>query len=342
MTKPTVLLDSGAYTAMRKGIVIDIDKYAQYVIEHGHEYANCFNLDSIGNAKQSYLNWLHLKKLGAKTIPVYHIGTPEKWLKRYLDQTDYIALGAIANLDTSQRMLSLGHIWKTYLVDEKGFPKVKVHGLGLTAIDIMVRYPWFSVDSFTPVISAVWGSILLPRVDAKGNPHFYDLFICKASDQAVHKKGMTNSFVNLPVRVQEIYKGWFEEYGFDLGDIHYQKIRPRRGKEEKEEVTMFPELTVAPDTSTLTIANHWEVRMRWNLIIWNKLKERLPIYPRPFTDEVTKLETKHTGNRTIMYMGVSTTTHLEIFNTVRPKLDILISYAYLNETLEQKIKNYKG
>ena len=343
MNKPQVLLDSGAYTAFKKGITINIDKYAEYVVEHGHEYAGCFNLDSIGNAPTSYANWKRLKDAGAETIPVYHVGTPEEWLKKYLKQTDYIGLGAIANMDTQQRLFGLGSIWKKYLIDPYGMPKYKIHGLGLTAIPIMLRYPWYSLDSFTPVISAVWGSVLLPKLQNDGTEEYLGLGICKISDQGNHKVGMSNSYPSLPPRIKEFYEALFEKHGFTLGEIAYQEKRARRGK--KHELDDRPErlfdLTKAADTTIPTLANSWEERMRWNLIMWTQLRERLPINPRIFEDnEPTYKEEVNDNPKTLMYMGVSTTTHLQIFEKVHPKLDILISYAYLSDSISTHIKHY--
>jgi hypothetical protein len=344
MNKPKVLLDSGAYTAFKKKIVIDIKKYAQFVVEEGHRFSGCFNLDSIGDARVSYLNWKYLKDAGAETIPVYHIGTPEIWLQKYLKQTDYIGLGAIANLDTVQRLYGLGNIWKKYLIDEKGMPKYRVHGLGLTAVPIMLRYPWYSLDSFTPVISAVWGSVLLPDIKT-GDPKYLGLKICKISDQGVHKKGMANSFPNLPPSQKEFYIELFKEHGFLLGEIEYQEQRARRGKKEEHEKKPKPMegmVRIIPsDPDVKTLANSWEERMHFNLVMWNCLRERLPIYPRPFEDNepiYKEVVNKHT--KTIMNMGVSTTTHLQIFNETHPKHDILISYAYWSDLISESINTY--
>jgi len=320
MNKPKVLLDSGAYTASRKGKPIDLDEYATFLIEHRQEYEDCVCLDVIGDGEKSYNNWKYLRGKGINVIPVYHANTDPIWLEKYLRRTDYIALGAIANLNTKKRIENLSKTWGQYLLNKDNTPKVKVHGLGLTNIPIMFQFPWFSVDSFTPVISAVWGSVLLPLVrDAKFN--YLNLGIYRISDQAVHTKGIQGSFPNLPGKLQSKYKELMEENGFKVGDIYYQEIRPRRGEKNKEVLEPIFSLTKKPtDMEEKTLANHWEERMRWNLTLWTKLRELIP--------------------NVRMYMGVSTTTHLEIFNKVTPKLDILISYAYLSEQISKMIKKY--
>jgi hypothetical protein len=360
MKKPQVMLDSGAYTAHRKGKDIDIEKYASFIEENNSDFVSCFNLDSIGTgrdesrakdegeittAEQSYRNWKYLQSKGLKTIPIYHLGTDEKWLKKYLDETDYIGLGAIANLDTSQRLLGLSNIWKKYLVDSTGIPTVKVHGLGLTAIDLMLRYPWYSVDSFTPVISAVWGSVLLPKLDNEGIPYFFNMRINKISDQGDHRLGMENSYLNIPRRNRAFYEKMFTQYGFQVGMIEYQERKDRRGKkgEQERKPPKLPgfRLVFPSDPNIKTLANSWEERMRWNLVMWNFLKERLPVYPRPFIDsESVWNEEVHDGPKSKMFMGVSTMTHLDIFSMVSPKLDILISYAYMTPAIHEHIKKY--
>lgn len=337
MIKPKVILDSGAYTAFRKGKKIKLSEYISYLKEHRSEYEDVFNLDVIGagkdeskdqfegevtTAEKSYLNWKRMRRQGLDPIPVYHVGTDVKWLEQYLKETDYIALGAIANLDTTKRIASLNSIWKKYFLGKDGSPKVRVHGLGLTHVSIMSQFPWFSVDSFTPVISAVWGSVLLPLI--RENTFIYkNLSIYRISDQAEHKVGITGSYLSLPMILRNEYEKAFIESGFNLGKITHKVIRPRRGKkkEQKQEPSrLFEAEQTHSNIEQRTLANHWEERMRWNLTVWTKLREELP--------------------HIRMYMGVSTTTHLEIFNKVSPKLDILISYAYLTKAIEEMIKKY--
>jgi len=323
MHKPQVMLDSGAYTAFRLGRKIDINKYAEFVIEHGKEFAGCFNLDEINNTKKSYENWQYLKSLGAETIPVYHMVTGEDdYLKKYLKQTDFIALGAIANLDQNKRRQGLDRIWKDYLTDKKGKAICKVHGLGLTVIDQMTRYPWYSVDSFTPVISAVWGGILLPKVkDDEFN--YLGMEMCHISDQGKPSPGNTSNWINYPRRLQMKYQELFEEKGFTLGDVFHKERRPtRKDKRLKREDPMSPlwNLRTPSDTEKHTIVNHWEERMRWNLTYWVELQRLIP--------------------QVKMCMGVSTTTHLSIFELVKPKLDILISYAYMSDDIYKAIRRY--
>jgi hypothetical protein len=45
---------------------------------------------------------------------------------------------------------------------------------------------------------------------------------------------------------------------------------------------------------------------------------------------------------TIMYCGISSTTHVEICAKMHPPTDILISYYYCTDAIYEAIKQYKG
>jgi len=64
---------------------------------------------------------------------------------------------------TKQLCIWLDRMWDKYLTDGSGRPRLKVHGFGITAIPIMERYPWCSVDSSSWIQSAAFGSIVTPE-----------------------------------------------------------------------------------------------------------------------------------------------------------------------------------
>ena len=342
----SIMLDSGAYSAYTKGKIIDIDQYVLFLLQHQNLFDYCINLDVIMNAKASYTNWQYLRSFGLNVLPVYHIGTDEIWLKKYLKQTDYIALGAVANLSSTQRMQSLTRIWNSYLTNSEGFPIVNVHGLGVTAVSLMLRYPWFSVDSITPIIAAAYGRIFLPRYTRKNNQDtfsYFNGFFCSVSDQSKQKVGTMTSFLGLPKLIQEKYMDYIEKKGYVLGNLYHQKKRAtKQDKREnrKEHASLFSldqsVKTDAPDT----LANSWNQRLLFNVYVWNQLILRMPEYPRKH-DSIIPAEIPNHDNKIHIYYGVSTNTHIESIKWVIPQPDILISYAYMTDKLLNTIESYK-
>ena len=164
-----VFLDSGAFSAYTLGVSIDLPTYCEYIkrnmdlwrVEDGVVMASV--LDGIGDPLQTYRNQLHMEALGAKPLPCFHAGEDERYLEHYVKNYEYITLGGMVGSSTKQLCIWLDRMWERYLTDGSGRPRLKVHGFGITAIPIMERYPWYSVDSSSWIQSAAFGSIITPQ-----------------------------------------------------------------------------------------------------------------------------------------------------------------------------------
>ena len=164
--KIDLFLDSGAFSAFTQKIEIDINKYIQFIKKH-KKYIDVYaNLDVIGNAEATYRNQKIMEEKGLHPIPVFHATKePLLWLKKYVDEGySYIAIGGMAGGDISVKQIYpvLDEVFNDILTDSKGIPKVKIHGFGLTSLKLMLRYPWYSVDSTSWIITGCLGSINVP------------------------------------------------------------------------------------------------------------------------------------------------------------------------------------
>lgn len=157
-----VFLDSGAFSAFSLGVTIDIGEYCDYIHEHADiiEYASV--LDSIGDWEGTWKNQVEMERRGVQPLPCFHYGEPLELLQHYVENYPYITLGGMVPISTGQLRIWLDDIWSRYLTDDEGKPKLKVHGFGLTAFPLVLRYPWYSVDSSTWIQGAAHGSIFLP------------------------------------------------------------------------------------------------------------------------------------------------------------------------------------
>jgi hypothetical protein len=166
--KRKVFLDSGAFSMFTQGVKVDLKQYARFIYRMQPIIEVTSNLDAIGEGKEqlSYDNqkqlesWL--KPQGIEVQPVHHVRDRDHWLQRYLDEGyDYIFLGGMVPENTATLRVWLDHVWHHYLTNPDGSPKVKVHGFGLTTLELMFRYPWYSVDSTSWVLASRFGGIYL-------------------------------------------------------------------------------------------------------------------------------------------------------------------------------------
>lgn len=135
-----VLIDSGAFSAANSNKEIDIEDYCKFIKETGVlTYAG---LDVIGDAAATRSNTEYMiKQHGLNPIPTFHMGSKLEDLDKLLEYR-YIALGGL--VFSSGVESHCDEVW-SYILRRK--PNIRVHGFGLTNIDLMSRYPWYSVDS---------------------------------------------------------------------------------------------------------------------------------------------------------------------------------------------------
>jgi hypothetical protein len=159
-----LFLDSGAFSAFTKKVTIDPKQYAKFIEANRGIWTTCSSLDAIGSGEQaaqaSYDNLKTLEQLGVRVQPVFHVREPEKWLQRYIDEGyDYIFIGGMVPETTQWLMDRLDVLWDKILVDPvTRKARVKVHGFGLTDQKLMFKYPWFSVDSSSWLMTGIFGS----------------------------------------------------------------------------------------------------------------------------------------------------------------------------------------
>jgi len=172
-----LLLDSGAFSAWNNGKAIDLDHYIAFIkanIEHIEHYVN---LDVIPgefgrtpspsevevSAEQGWANMLRMEAEGLRPIPVFHMGEQFKWLRRMVEHgCPYIGISPANDRPTKAKAVWLDRVFDQ-ITDAAGWPLVRTHAFGVTSIDLLIRYPWYSADSTTWIMIAARGKILLPR-----------------------------------------------------------------------------------------------------------------------------------------------------------------------------------
>lgn len=274
------LLDSGAYSAFTKGVKIDIEKYAEFVHKHHRLFrGGAFNLDVIGSDKASYENWLELRRLGVETIPVHHRGDDDLYLKKYLDATDYIAVGAMAKVPVGERTSVLDYLWKTYLLDGAGVPRCRVHGLGMTDVGTMVRYPWYSVDSTRLAMMVAFGSTLVPLMNGGGLPDYSNPSqLCVSDQRRNHHVGSANSYYSLPKIVKKSVGNFIRSLGFEVDEtIEGRVLSPQKIERVSKDAIWSGGLGIVFDDSWKSsevdfnnVTHAWQARYAVGVIVMDR------------------------------------------------------------------------
>lgn len=170
-----IFLDSGAFSSMSKGAVVDLERYVRFIRENedilvpehdsrGNIILTASVLDVVGDATATWQNQRRMEDLGVTALPCFHYGEPEEALMYYLENYDYITLGGMVPISTAQLIVWLNRLWGCFLTKPDGTPRVKVHGFGLTSLTLVERYPWYSIDSSTWVQASFNGGIMLPHL----------------------------------------------------------------------------------------------------------------------------------------------------------------------------------
>lgn len=216
-----VFLDSGAFSAYTLGATIDVNDYARFIAANGDLIEVASVLDGIGDPQLTLENQRRLEDAGANVLPCFHFGEPEEYLETYLEHYDHITLGGMVPVPNNQLQLWLDHLWSKYLTDDKGWPIVKVHGFGLTAMSLVRRYPWFSVDSSSWVQAGAFGHIVTvtPEGTLRSVP------VSKDSPQ-IHK--LNQHYDNMSPIMQQHVREAVSRYGYDLEEIQHDSTERKR------------------------------------------------------------------------------------------------------------------
>lgn len=163
--KAQIFLDSGAFSAFNLGVKLSVKEYCDYIkrnqdiirVEDGILIASV--LDGIGDADETWRNQQEMESYGVRPLPCFHAGEDVRYLEHYIANYEYITLGGLVGGTIEQLKIWLDRMWNKHLLDGAGRPKIKVHGFGITSIEMMERYEWHSCDSSTWVQAAAFGEI---------------------------------------------------------------------------------------------------------------------------------------------------------------------------------------
>lgn len=238
------------------------DDYAAFIKKYQNAISYYVTVDA---CRSPELSWKITKYLenehGLKPIPVVHFGTPIKWITKYLEEGyDYIGVGGrIKRLPYTPWA---DKVWGEICRTPGYLPKVKVHGFAITTHKLMVRYPYYTVDSVTWKKMSYYGQVLVPP---KGHGEFrFDIpnlvvFIDEVSPYSKRDgSGEGKHFFNMSRPEQQAIREWLEEIDVPFGKRKGDKI------------------------IELGVSNDHQMRVEATIKYFEALQRSMPKWPWPF------------------------------------------------------------
>jgi hypothetical protein len=225
---------------MRKRI--PLAEYVDFVERH-HDYLTHYvNLDEIPGtpganptsrqvdeaAHASWSNYLKMREAGLDPWPVFHIGERFLWLEKMVSAgAKYVALGGIALVDERERRRWLDDVFH-FLSGNRGYPMVKVHGLGVSSAEIIHRYPWASTDSTTWLSVASNGAVLIPAEgDFERKPLQVEFVTKKLNGEASTSTAKAAHFKQLGPGYQRYVTDYLKQEGYEPDGLEHYVDRRR-------------------------------------------------------------------------------------------------------------------
>lgn len=257
--KISFFLDSGAFSAYMKKVEINIDDYIKFIKEN-REYIDVYaNLDVIRDPEGTLKNQKYMESKGLNPIPTYHLMSDFKYLEYYANNYDYIAIGGLAIAENRTVLVSqLDEVFRNYICNKDGFPKIKTHGFGVTSHELLLRYPWYSVDSTSWNVCARFGGLYMPLYRNEKFDYLIGQLKISISNKNTNLNKFDAHYLNMEEKKKKIVNEYIKLMRFEIGESKF---------EEGKEIIIKKGLI-----------NDYEERFKFNVKYFLELGKAIPSY----------------------------------------------------------------
>ena len=290
-----LFMDSGAFSAFTKDTEVNLKEYIDFLKGNKHIIDIYANLDVIGenggaadenSAKKTLQNQRRMEKAGLSPLPVFHYGEPYKYLEYYIEKYKYIALGGLVGANTGKLVSWLDVCFSKYICGPDGLPKIKIHAFGVTSLRLMLRYPWYSVDSTSWVMMGRNGMIMVPIY--RDSHYIYDenswkLGVSNRSSD-LSKKGQ--HIQNISKRKKEMALHYIHQKGYKLGNSEFktvdEKYKPQDNERWADKKLIGAKKRLLEIVLEPGLSNKYTLRDELNIIYFNDLEAQWKKWPWSF------------------------------------------------------------
>lgn len=195
-----MMLDSGAFTAWKSGLSIDLAELARE--SKKPRWTEAVALDDITSWQRSRSNAIAMRALGSPAFPVFHIGEPWELLDFYCGNWPKVGLGGMVGLVRRRELTK----WLEG-VFARAWPAL-FHAFGVTHADVLLHYPFDSADSSTWQTASKYGRMI--RLGRRLNAPIVQVDVSRASG-AAHEANKRRNILNYLDLEQRLAAHWARE-----------------------------------------------------------------------------------------------------------------------------------
>jgi len=176
-----IILDSGAFTSYKRGRVITVDEYCQFLEKHQELFSTRFQLDVIGDPEKTRENFELLCKRGFEVSPVWTRGASEADLQYYTSFGRVVGFGGLSSAGITADAAYV--VYAASLAKKYG---TRVHIFGARQVEKLVRFTKpYSCDVSTITMTCRYGGMLVSSHVGIMEQHFTDLIRKRARIMAL-------------------------------------------------------------------------------------------------------------------------------------------------------------
>lgn len=248
-----------------------LDDYAAFVQKYHYAIDLYANVDVIPNPKLTWRNQKYLEDQNLCPVPVVHYTTDLKWLDFYIRKGyPVIGLGGLVGSTAEEDCRRwIDKAFQIVCPPPSRLPVVRIHGFGITTYELLIQYPWWSVDSTSWAKVGAYGGILVPhkrKVNGKWTWYFGEQpYLMKVSEDSPDRKKQGRHILTIAKGERRIIQEWLDYIDVPLG------------KQDKE-----------GDVVEWGVLTHHTYRKAANLFFYEEMRKWLPEYPWKFKSSARK------------------------------------------------------
>jgi hypothetical protein len=288
------ILDSGAFSAWTKQKEINLDAYIDFCKKHDQYIDHIVTLDVIPgkwgekeitpddfeqSAKKGWENYIKMRDAGLpmnKLLHVFHQGESFKWLEKIVNEFEYIGISPGNDRGTLNKMKWIDQCMK-YVCDKDGYPKIKFHGFGVTALRLLFRYPWYSTDSTKWLAESRYGRVILPDI-VEG---FKKMWLVPVSSQQPTRKERQAHITTFSEGRQKYFNNYIKSKGYILGKSS-NKNEDSKYKLKENERWFDKEKYIVECIEEEGLINSIHQRSELNILFFLQMLKEIPEWPWPY------------------------------------------------------------